>query len=176
MIVWVFWSAKYWIVLTKLYNTFFLFLFSSACHSPTPLCPKLPLLAAILWQQTVRYIIKNKYNIPSCILIEVYIYSLRSTDWSFCQIPNAHQQVKHIPLFSIIAHAKSNLTPYLWAYWIIIKHWENLKSHHRKCSVLFCQQFFHRLPLKYSLRQEIHWKSSKGSPVFFFSKTSTFFG
>ena len=30
------------------------------------------------------------------------IYSLRSTDWRFCQITNPHQQLKHIPSFYII--------------------------------------------------------------------------
>ena len=31
-------------------------------HFPLPLCPKLPLLAAILRQQQVKKIVKNKYN------------------------------------------------------------------------------------------------------------------
>ena len=51
---------------TKLYNTFYpeknVFALPPACHSPLPLCPKLSLLAAILRQQQVEKIIKNKYN------------------------------------------------------------------------------------------------------------------
>ena len=49
------------LLLTKLHNTFHPAL-PSACHSPLPLCPKLPLLAAIPRQQQVEKIMKYKYN------------------------------------------------------------------------------------------------------------------
>ena len=56
-----------------------------------------------------------------------------------------------------------------------------LNAENWKCTVLCCQWC---LPQKYSLRQEIHWNSSKGSPIFrcrhhkkrFCGKTSTNFG
>ena len=65
MILWVLRSVRYCILLTKLYKTFYLekvFALPPECHSPLPLCPKLPVLAAILRQQQVPKMIKNVYN------------------------------------------------------------------------------------------------------------------
>ena len=68
------------------------------CVTLLYLCPKLPLLAAILRQQHVKKIIKNKYNNHNnTILYGNILYLLRSTELSFCQITNLHQQVQHIP-------------------------------------------------------------------------------
>ena len=64
------------------YTTLFIvkkvFALPPACHSRLPLCPKPPLLAAILRQQQVENIIKKKYNnhnttiLYANILIEVH--------------------------------------------------------------------------------------------------------
>ena len=66
---------------------------SLTCHFPKPLCPKLPLLVATLRQQQVEKIIKIR-TIITIIISCILIYKLRSTYLGFCQIANAHQQVK----------------------------------------------------------------------------------
>ena len=63
--------------------------FIPACHSPLLLCPKLPLLAAILRQKQDEMVIKYKSNDHNNTILYANIF----TD----QITNYHQQLKHIP-------------------------------------------------------------------------------
>ena len=69
----------------------------------------------------------------------------------------------------LLSSDSNRLRRSLKAYWIILNYFGNvfkcsLKSHW-KCPLLYCQQCFHSLLQKYSLRWEIRW-NSKGSPLF----------
>ena len=72
------------LLLTKLYNAFYpeIKCLHFPLHITLPYCsPKPPLLAAILRQQHVEKIIKNKYNNRNNPMLYCMLtYSLRSTD------------------------------------------------------------------------------------------------
>ena len=84
------------LLLTKRYNKSWkkVLALPPTCPSPLPLCSKLPLFAAILRQQQVEKIIKNRYNNRNNTILYANIFI--EVHW-FCQITNPHQQPKHIP-------------------------------------------------------------------------------